>query len=133
MEQTASTMLNVNTTISDIKDRAADIRLRAEEGKEGSDEVKNRALQLKDKTQIAGDKTREMYEDVQKKTAEAMEQAKAVEKINQFTQAILDISSQTRHGQVRQARDLLWLPGKSDSLLPRPHPPSGTSMTSLRK
>ena len=95
MEQTASTMLNVNTTISDIKDRAADIRLRAEEGKEGSDEVKNRALQLKDKTQIAGDKTREMYEDVQKKTAEAMEQAKAVEKINQFTQAILDISSQT--------------------------------------
>lgn len=95
MEETASTMVNVNTTINDIKERAADIELRAEESREGSAEVKNRALQLKDKTKTASDKTREMYEDVQKKTAEAMEQAKAVEKINQFTQAILEISSQT--------------------------------------
>ena len=36
-----------------------------------------------------------MYENVQQKTEAAMEQAKAVEKINQFTQAILEISSQT--------------------------------------
>jgi len=95
MQQTASTMENVNTTINDIKDRAADIEMRAEEGKDGSAEVKSRALQLKDRTKTASDKTRAMYEDVQRKTAEAMEQAKAVEKINQFTQAILEISSQT--------------------------------------
>ena len=36
-----------------------------------------------------------MYEEVSHKAEEAMEQAKAVEKINQLTQAILDISSQT--------------------------------------
>lgn len=95
MEQTASTMENVNATINDIKDRAADIERRSQEGKEDSGEVKNRALQLKDKTKTASDKTRDMYEDVQRKTAEAMEEAKAVEKINEFTQAILKISSQT--------------------------------------
>lgn len=95
MEETASTMVNVNTTVSDIKDRATDIEQRSKEGKEGSVEVKNRALQLKEKTRIASEKTTQMYENVQQKTAEAMEQAKAVEKINQFTESILEISSQT--------------------------------------
>lgn len=95
MEQTASTMVNVNTTVSDIKDRAASIEQRSKEGKEGSAEVKNRALRLREKTQVASEKTTQMYESVQHKTAEAMEQAKAVEKINQFTEAILEISSQT--------------------------------------
>ena len=58
-------------------------------------QVKERAGQLKLKTQAASEKTVQMYENVQQKTEAAMEQAKAVEKINQFTQAILEISSQT--------------------------------------
>lgn len=74
MEETAATMETVNTTVSDIKERAG---------------------QLKLKTQAASEKTVQMYENVQQKTEAAMEQAKAVEKINQFTQAILEISSQT--------------------------------------
>ena len=80
MEETAATMETVNTTVSDIKERATD---------------KERAGQLKLKTQAASEKTVQMYENVQQKTEAAMEQAKAVEKINQFTQAILEISSQT--------------------------------------
>ena len=95
MEQTASTMENVNATVGDIKERATEIEGRSREGRDGSAEVKERALQLKEKTRVATDKTTQMYENVQKKTADAMEEAKAVEKINQFTQAILEISSQT--------------------------------------
>ena len=86
MEETAATMETVNTTVSDIKERATDIERYSKEGRAG---------QLKLKTQAASEKTVQMYENVQQKTEAAMEQAKAVEKINQFTQAILEISSQT--------------------------------------
>lgn len=95
MEETAATMETVNTTVSDIKERATDIERYSKEGRESSVEVKERAGQLKLKTQAASEKTVQMYENVQQKTEAAMEQAKAVEKINQFTQAILEISSQT--------------------------------------
>ena len=95
MEETAATMETVNTTVSDIKERATDIERYSKEGRESSVEVKERADQLKLKTQAASEKTVQMYENVQQKTEAAMEQAKAVEKINQFTQAILEISSQT--------------------------------------
>lgn len=95
MEETAATMETVNTTVSDIKERATDIERYSKEGRGSSVEVKERAGQLKLKTQAASEKTVQMYENVQQKTEAAMEQAKAVEKINQFTQAILEISSQT--------------------------------------
>ena len=95
MEETAATMETVNTTVSDIKERATDIERYSKEGRESSVEVKERAGQLKLKTQAASENTVQMYENVQQKTEAAMEQAKAVEKINQFTQAILEISSQT--------------------------------------
>lgn len=95
MEETAATMETVNTTVSDIKERATDIERYSKEGRESSVEVKERAGQLRLKTQAASEKTVQMYENVQQKTEAAMEQAKAVEKINQFTQAILEISSQT--------------------------------------
>lgn len=95
MEETAATMETVNTTVSDIKERATDIERYSKEGRESSVEVKERAGQLKLKMQAASEKTVQMYENVQQKTEAAMEQAKAVEKINQFTQAILEISSQT--------------------------------------
>ena len=95
MEETAATMETVNTTVSDIKERATDIERYSKEGRESSVEVKERAGQLKLKTQAASEKTVQMYENVQQKTEAAMEHAKAGEKINQFTQAILEISSQT--------------------------------------
>ena len=95
MEETAATMETVNTTVSDIKERATDIERYSKEGRESSVEVKERAGQLKLKPQAASEKTVQMYENVQQKTEAAKEQAKAVEKINQFTQAILEISSQT--------------------------------------
>lgn len=95
MEETAATMENVNSNVMDIKERAGAIRQRSNAGKKASVEIKERADHLKDTTGASSSKTTNMYETVQKKTSEAMQQAKAVEKVNQLTQAILDISSQT--------------------------------------
>ena len=95
MEETAATMETVNNTIADIRQRAEVIRNRSEVGQKVSVEVKERAGLLKGKTQSASDKTTQMYENVRRKSDEAIEQAKAVERINELTKAILDISSQT--------------------------------------
>lgn len=95
MEQTVATMENVNQMLGNIKERSSVIKERSEEGLTTSTESKNRADNLKSTTDAASSKTTVMYEEVSRRAEDAMEQAKAVEKINQLTQAILDISSQT--------------------------------------
>lgn len=95
MRATVGTMQDVDVTINNIKSSTADIGERSQKSKEGSLEVKNRAVQMREKTQIASRNTRLMCESVQQKTSVAMEQAKAVEKIGQLTQTILEISTQT--------------------------------------
>ncbi len=95
MQETAAAMETVNNTVSQIKERAQVIRDNSIEGEKTSLESKQRAGNLKNTTGEAQNKTTQMYRGVQEKSAEAMEQARAVEKINQLTQSILDISGQT--------------------------------------
>ncbi|MDE7247591.1 MAG: methyl-accepting chemotaxis protein [Lachnospiraceae bacterium] len=95
MEETAAAMETVNNTVNQIRDRAQTIRDNSKEGERASLESKQRADDLKNTTGEAQNKTTQMYRGVQEKSAEAMEQARAVEKINQLTQSILDISGQT--------------------------------------
>ncbi|NLL80572.1 MAG: methyl-accepting chemotaxis protein [Clostridiales bacterium] len=95
MEETAATMEDVNRNIVNVRGRAEEIKKRSDEGRKTSIESKERADELKKATDEASKKTTDMYENVQIKTEAAMEQARAVDKINQLTQAILEISSQT--------------------------------------
>lgn len=95
MEETAASMEHINESIVNVREHAQIIKKRAQEGKAASVESKERADAMKGTTDKASNKTTRMYENVQGKTNQAMEQAKAVEKINQLTQAILEISSQT--------------------------------------
>lgn len=95
MEETAAAMENVNSTVSQIRARAQVIRDNSIEGERASLESKQRADDLKNTTGEAQNKTTQMYRGVQERSAAAMEQARAVEKINQLTQSILDISGQT--------------------------------------
>lgn len=95
MEETSASMEQISESIVNVREHAQIIRKRAAEGKENSIESKERADSLKHTTDMASDKTTQMYQNVQEKTEQAMEQAKSVEKINQLTQAILEISSQT--------------------------------------
>lgn len=95
MQETAASMEAVNNTVSQIRERAQVIRDNSIEGERASLESRQRADGLKNTTGEAQDKTNQMYRGVQEKSAAAMEQARAVEKINQLTQSILDISGQT--------------------------------------
>lgn len=95
MQETAATTVNVNENIGLIRKGAQDIVERTEEGNQTSQEVMKRAEQLREKTVAASTKTMDMYSTVKVRAEEAIEGSKAVEQINELTDSIMEISSQT--------------------------------------
>lgn len=95
MQETAATTVTINENINVIKNGAEDINTMAAEGAKTSEEVMNRARDLRTKTVTASAKTMDMYNNVKVKAEHAIEGSKAVEKINELTGTIMEISSQT--------------------------------------
>ena len=95
MEEAASATDTVNQTIATVKENAESIKALSQSGATLSTEVMERANQLKTTTENAGKRTDEMYAEVKQRTEVAMKQAEAVEKINELTHDIMEISSQT--------------------------------------
>lgn len=95
MEEAASATETVNHAIEKINQNAKDIEQLSERGAKNSLQVKERAMSLKKMTVEANDRTTAMYEGVKGQSEEALEQAKAVERINELTQNIMEISTQT--------------------------------------
>lgn len=95
MEETAATTETINGNIGHMKEEAEQIKSLASEGKRLAGEVKMRAESLKSTTTEAMDRTTKMYQNINEKTEQAIKGSKAVEKINELTNAIMNISSQT--------------------------------------
>ena len=95
MEETAATTVTINENIEVIKNGADDINSMATEGARTSEAIMMRANDLRTKTVEASTKTMTMYNNVKTKAQEAIEGSKAVDKINEQTGTIMEISSQT--------------------------------------
>ena len=95
MEEAAATTINVNENVQDMKQNAEDIEQMAQQGAKQSDEVMQRAKNLGNKTEQASNRTMQMYQNVKDKSEKAIEGSKAVDKINELTGTIMEISSQT--------------------------------------
>lgn len=95
MQETSATTDTINSDISTMKNEADDISKLASEGVALSSEVMDRANDLRQSTQSATNKTTAMYTSVKEKTEQAIEDSKAVDRINELTEAIMSISSQT--------------------------------------
>ena len=95
MEETTSSSEVIVNNISTMIEKAERIRNLASEGEHMAIEVKDKANELKKKTDSATVNTEDMYKQVKEGSAAALEQAKAVEKINELTKAIMDIADQT--------------------------------------
>ena len=95
MEETAATTETINSNIAHIKKEAEQIKNLAAEGEHLASEVKKRAEGLKATTIESTERTTKMYENISEKTEQAIEGTKAVEKINELTMGIMEISSQT--------------------------------------
>ena len=95
MQETAATTVNINENVGTMKEEADRLTEMAEKGADVSNEVMDRAKSLRDKTVTASTRTMEMYTNVKEKSEKAIEGSKAVEKINELTNTIMEISSQT--------------------------------------
>lgn len=95
MEETAATTESIYANIGYMQNGAKDITQLSENGDALSVEVMERANALRDKTVDATRRTQETYNSVKIRSANAIEESKAVSKINELTEAIMSISSQT--------------------------------------
>ena len=95
MQETAATTVTINENINMIRTGAEDINNMSISGAKASEEIMERAENLQKKTVAATDRTMDMYSNVKEKATKAVEGSKAVEKINELSGTIMEISSQT--------------------------------------
>ncbi len=95
MQETAATTESIYANIGYMQNGAKDITQLSENGDVLSDEVMQRANSLRIKTVDATRRTQETYNSVKIRSSNAIEGSKAVGKINELTEAIMAISSQT--------------------------------------
>ena len=95
MQEAAAATAMMNESAGTIRDGAKNIHSIASDGADVSKEIMDRAEDLKAKTVTASSKTMEMYRNVKEKSEQAIRDSKAVDRINELTGTIMQISSQT--------------------------------------
>ncbi len=95
MQETAATTESIYANIGYMQTGAKDITQLSVNGDTASNEIMERANALRDKTIDASKRTKETYDSVKVRSANAIEGSKAVGKINELTESIMAISSQT--------------------------------------
>lgn len=95
MEETAAATALMNENAGTIRDGAQNIHSIAKDGTDVSEEIMERAQNLKTKTVAASSRTMDMYRNVKEKAELAIQDSKAVDRINELTGTIMEISSQT--------------------------------------
>lgn len=95
MEETAATTDYICTSIDNIGEHSKDINQRTAAGSDLSNKLMERASKLKSSTNSATENTQKVYREVKEKTNTAIEQSKAVDKINILTNVIKNIADQT--------------------------------------
>ncbi len=95
MQECANGTETINRSIAEIQNATHQIEMMANDGTLMSDEVKDRARELRNGTDDASERTRGIYDGVKAKSDEAIENSKVVDKINELTDTIMAISSQT--------------------------------------
>ena len=95
MQDAADNTANIVNNISAIRAQSKDIADLAQNGAKNSAEIQQRANDMSSQSNSSMDQTHRMYDEMKVRTEEAIEQAKAVSKINALTEDIKNISSQT--------------------------------------
>lgn len=95
MEEASATVDDISRNIGMVNDNAKEIMNLSQSGESDSKKVLERANSLSSTAQEATERTQSIYEQVRVETTAAIEKSKAVEKIDELTKNILEISSQT--------------------------------------
>lgn len=95
MQETSTSSDMIAHHVTDVTEIAASIDNLSKTGVKSAKEIGERAGILQKKTDSASKRTSQMCQEVSAQSQEAIRQAKAVDKINEMTNAITEISSQT--------------------------------------
>lgn len=95
MQESSATAESVSQNIETINKNAQEIMQLSQNGEEDSQKILERARSLSTTTMKATERTKAMYQQVRQETAVAIEKSKAVDRINELTHTIMEISSQT--------------------------------------
>lgn len=95
MEETSASTTLISENINQMQIQSKNIEESTIKGSDMSKEVKERAAKLRDATDNSTNNTRNIYQSVKKKADIAIEAADAVNKINELTNTVMEISSQT--------------------------------------
>lgn len=95
VEQTTNTVSAIKGQVDTIKSRTMEINRQSDHTIRLSDAIMERATSARQSAVQSADTTRNMYSMVSVEARAALEQSKAVSKINDLTQTILDIAEQT--------------------------------------
>ena len=95
MEETTATTGTITENIDSMQNGAMDILNLSQEGVQLSNEILERAISLQESTELATQRTTKMYSRIKKHTEKAVKAAESVERINEMTNSIMQISTQT--------------------------------------
>lgn len=95
MEETTATTETINGSILQMQNESGEIQGITQQGEQLSNEIEKRAAELKSTSQAAVKKAEDIFVTVRDNMEKAVEDSKAVGKINELTGTIMEISSQT--------------------------------------
>lgn len=95
MEETSATTENINTNIENMQKEANSVTELSAQGESLSEEIKTRAESLQNDTKVAIERTSQMFKTVMEKKNVAVDEAKAMDKVQELTAAIMEIATQT--------------------------------------
>lgn len=95
MQEASASTKHIVNSVAQVKDNSQNIYKLAKDGEADSEGVQQRAEEMGRISQESSSKTSQMYEVLKEKSNTAIEQSKAVQRINELTEDIKAISSQT--------------------------------------
>ena len=95
MEETAASSTELNSYSKELEKVVTIISEKAQEGAETSSEISNRAQNLKESAVTSKKTAEKIRNNIYSSLKQSIEQSKAVNRINELTESILEISSQT--------------------------------------
>ncbi len=95
MQETSATTNTIVNNISEMKNGASEISQLSLDGVTLSGEIAERAIALRESVNEATNRTSAMYDNIKDEVAKAVDAAECVKQINEMTESIMQISSQT--------------------------------------
>lgn len=95
MEETSASAQQVDASTAVIDTLIADVVTKTSEGMDFTERFRKRAARIKESSQAASDKAYEIYSSSKDVLSHSIERSREVEKINLFTNSILEIAEQT--------------------------------------